>query len=67
MDIFADINEASKYVLVGAAVGAYAFHQIGGAGLAIGGAAYPITLSAFAGTGAVVGLAAFGAKKSVFG
>lgn len=67
MDIFADINEASTYALVGAVIGVCAYHSIGGAGLAIGGTAYPIGLCAFAGTGAVVGLAAFGAKKSVFG
>jgi len=67
MDIIANINEAATYVTLGAAVGVVAYHSVGGAGLAIGGTAYGIGLVAFAGTGAVAGLAVYGAKKSVLG
>lgn len=67
MEILKDINEATTFATVGAIVGVGVFHTLGGAGLAIGGTAYPIGVVTFAGAGAVVGLAAYGTKKSVLG
>jgi hypothetical protein len=58
--------EAVTYVTVGAIAGVVTFHVIGGAGLAIGGTAYPIGVGSFAVLGATAGLAVYGAKKSVF-
>ncbi len=56
-------KEAVTFAAVGAVVGGVVYHQIGGAGLAIAGGAYPIGLAAFTGAGAVAGLAAHGATK----
>ena len=56
-------KEAATFAAVGAVVGGVVYHQIGGAGLAIAGGAYPIGLATFAGVGAVAGLAAHGATK----
>ena len=56
-------KEAATFAAVGAVVGGVVYHQIGGAGLAIVGTAYPIGLAAFMGTGAVAGLAVHGATK----
>jgi hypothetical protein len=65
-DALENTKEAATLATVGAVVGGAVFHQIGGAGLAIGGTAYPIGLAAFVGIGVVAGLAAFGVKKSFF-
>ncbi len=56
-------KEAATFAAVGAVVGGVVYHQIGGAGLAIAGGAYPIGLAAFTGAGAVAGLAVHGATK----
>ncbi len=66
-DTIENTKEAATFATVGAVVGGAVFHQIGGAGLALLGGAYPVGLGAFVGTGVVAGLAAFGVKKSVFG
>lgn len=62
-----NFKEAATFATVGAVTGGAIYHQTGAAGLAIAGGAYPVGLAAFVSTGAVAGLAAFGAKKSVFG
>lgn len=66
MDIFADINEASTGSVSWCCCRSICFSLLLVVQVrAIGGTAYPIGLCAFASTGAVVGLAAFGTKKSV--
>jgi hypothetical protein len=67
MNIITDITDAAIFATAGAVVGISIFHTIGGAGLAIGGTAYPIGVVAFAGAGVVAGLATHSVKKSIFG
>ena len=63
LEAIENVKDAATFAAVGAVVGGVVYHQIGGAGLAIAGGAYPIGLAAFTGAGAVAGLAAHGATK----
>ena len=63
LEAIENAKEAVTFAAVGAVVGAVAYHQIGGAGLAIAGGAYPVGLAAFTGAGAEAGLAVHGATK----
>ena len=63
LEAIENAKEAATFAAVGAVIGGVVYHQIGGAGLAIAGGAYPIGLAAFTGAGAVAGLAAHGATK----
>ncbi len=67
IEVIDSAKEAATFAAIGAVVGGVVYHQIGGAGLAIAGTAYPVGLVAFMGTGAVTGLAVYGVKRSVFG
>ena len=75
LEAIENVKEATAFAVVGTAIGGFCgfsvFHNVGGAGLAIGGTAYPVTCAAFTGTGAIAGaltgLAVYGLKKSVLG
>lgn len=63
LEAIENAKESVTFAAVGAVIGGVVYHQIGGAGLAIAGGAYPIGLAAFTVTGAVAGLAVHGATK----
>jgi hypothetical protein len=75
LEAIENVKEATTFAIVGTAIGGFCgfsvFNNVGGAGLAIGGTAYPVTCAAFTGTGAIAGaltgLAVYGLKKSVLG
>lgn len=60
-----DQKKAGIFSSIGAVAGGLTYAVIGGAGLAAMGGAVAITAPAMIATGAVVGLAAFGAKKAL--
>jgi hypothetical protein len=61
------LGEAAAFTAGGAAAGAGVAATVGGMGLAVGGTAVAITAAPVIAAGAVVGLAVFGLKKSLFG
>lgn len=63
LEAIENARDSATFAAVGAVVAGVVYHQIGGAGLAIAGGAYPIGLAAFTGAGAVAGLAVHGATK----
>jgi hypothetical protein len=66
-EVIDNLKEAGTFAAGGAGLGLVVYHQTGAAGLAIKGGAYPIYGVSFAVVGAVVGLAAYGVKKSILG
>ncbi|MGF1538229.1 MAG: hypothetical protein ACFB4J_17330 [Elainellaceae cyanobacterium] len=62
-----DTVEFTLFTATGAAAGAGVAATVGGMGLAVGGTAVAITAAPVVAAGAVVGVAAYGLKKVVFG
>ncbi len=68
MELVDNTKEAVVFAAVGAAVGGIIVYEtVGNMGLAFRGIAIAIGRPAFIATGAVVGVAAYGLKKSVVG